>query len=400
MLGCLPNAAAVAVSPSSGEGALQAGRAEQGSSSCLDLTQGVDDKYRCNARRSVAILKLPRTGSTWFVHALNSTGKWCHVVDEATNMVFNGNIAKYHGTEATYSCADAAVKVEEALACPGHPAMHGGLSINPLKFLGAPPPETFLSLRLTPPPGEERQVRERYARALEGIDWAPGHIGYSDTWNTSVWVRDDPSEPAARAEAVARIKAQDEMKCRGEEVGAMASASPPRLITLLRSNYVQQAASLLRAAALSLILDSCDGWHPERCRTESDQHLLKQRLQVSPEDLLAKAEVLEHAATNVRRVASEIAKELGTSLHHTTYEDLAAAGGGDGMALPREVEEYLGLEHGGYAINVSTDGTTHRAAHATWDDGPRLSADISNFGELRAYFEAHATPNQLRMLME
>ena len=97
--------------------------------------------------------------------------------------------------------------------------MHGGLSINPLKFLGAPPPETFLSLRLTPPPGEERQVRERYARALEGIDWAPGHIGYSDTWNTSVWVRDDPSEPAARAEAVARIKAQGEMKCRGEEVG-------------------------------------------------------------------------------------------------------------------------------------------------------------------------------------
>ena len=40
------------------------------------------------------------------------------MVDEATNMVFNGNIAKYHGTEATYSCADAAVKVEEALACP------------------------------------------------------------------------------------------------------------------------------------------------------------------------------------------------------------------------------------------------------------------------------------------
>ena len=71
MLGCLPNAAAVAVSPSSGEGALQAGRTEQGaSSSCLDLTQGVDDKYRCNARRSVAILKLPRTGSSWLVHAL------------------------------------------------------------------------------------------------------------------------------------------------------------------------------------------------------------------------------------------------------------------------------------------------------------------------------------------
>jgi|TARA_B110001469_G_scaffold76015_1_gene72109 hypothetical protein len=35
--------------------------------------------------------------------ALNSTGKWCHVVDEATNMVFDGNIAKYHGTEATNS---------------------------------------------------------------------------------------------------------------------------------------------------------------------------------------------------------------------------------------------------------------------------------------------------------
>ena len=70
MLGWLPNAAAVAVPPSSGEGALQAGRVEQGStSSCLDLTQSVDDKFRCNARRSVAILKLPRTGSTWLVHA-------------------------------------------------------------------------------------------------------------------------------------------------------------------------------------------------------------------------------------------------------------------------------------------------------------------------------------------
>ena len=43
--------------------------------------------------------------------ALNSTGKWCHVVDEATNMVFDGNIAKYHGAEATYSCYDAGVKV-------------------------------------------------------------------------------------------------------------------------------------------------------------------------------------------------------------------------------------------------------------------------------------------------
>ena len=69
MLGWLPSAAAAAaVPPSSGEGALQAGRAEQGSSSsCLDLTQGVDDRFRCNARRGIAILKLPRTGSTWHV---------------------------------------------------------------------------------------------------------------------------------------------------------------------------------------------------------------------------------------------------------------------------------------------------------------------------------------------
>jgi len=128
--------------------------------------------------------------------------------------------------------------------------------------------------------------------------------------------------------------------------------------------------------------------------------MLKQKLPVSPEDMLAKAEVLEHAAATVRRVATEIAEELGTSLHHTTYEELGAAGGGDGMALPRDVEEYLGLEHGGYAINVTTDGATHRAAHAAWDEGPRLSADIANFGELRSYFEKHATPNQLRMLME
>ena len=72
MLGWLPSAAAVALPPSSGEGALQAGRAEQGqgSSSCLDLSQSMHDKYKCNARRSVAILKLPRTGSTWLVHAL------------------------------------------------------------------------------------------------------------------------------------------------------------------------------------------------------------------------------------------------------------------------------------------------------------------------------------------
>ena len=60
----------------------------------------------------------PPINTASITQALNSTGKWCHVVDEATNMVFNGNIAKYHGTEATYSCADAAVKVEEALACP------------------------------------------------------------------------------------------------------------------------------------------------------------------------------------------------------------------------------------------------------------------------------------------
>ena len=70
MLGWLPSAAAVALPPSSGEGALQAGRVEQGSPSCLDLSQSVHDKYKCNARRSVAILKLPRTGSTWLVHAL------------------------------------------------------------------------------------------------------------------------------------------------------------------------------------------------------------------------------------------------------------------------------------------------------------------------------------------
>ena len=81
--------------------------------------------------------------------------------------------------------------------------------------------------------------------------------------------------------------------------------------------------------------------------------------------------MLEHASANVRRVATEISKELGTSLHHTTYEELAAAAGGDGMALPRDLEEYLGLEHGSYAINVITNGSTHRAAHATWDEGPR-----------------------------
>ena len=109
MLGWLPNAAAAAaaaVAPSPGEGALQAGSAEQGSSSsCLDLTQGVDDRFRCNARRGIAILKLPRTGSTWLVHALNSTGKWCHVVDEATNVVFDPSVARYHGTEPTYAPA-------------------------------------------------------------------------------------------------------------------------------------------------------------------------------------------------------------------------------------------------------------------------------------------------------
>ena len=104
----------------------------------------------------------------------------------------------------------------------------------------------------------------------------------------------------------ARLKALGEMKCRGEEVraiagvrvrvrvrlglglglglgfglatliialsltltlyptqvGAMAGPSPPRLMTLLRSNFVQQAASLIRAAALSRTLRSCDGWHP------------------------------------------------------------------------------------------------------------------------------------------
>ena len=53
-----------------------------------------------------------------------------------------------------YNCYDAGLKVKEALACPGHPAMHGGLSINPLKFLGAPPPEAFLALRLKPHPEE------------------------------------------------------------------------------------------------------------------------------------------------------------------------------------------------------------------------------------------------------
>ena len=107
MLGWLPSAAAAAaVAPSSGEGALQAGGAEQGaSSSCLDLTQGVDDRFRCNARRGIAILKLPRTGSTWLVHALNSTGKWCHVVDEATNVVFDPSVARHHGTEPTYAQA-------------------------------------------------------------------------------------------------------------------------------------------------------------------------------------------------------------------------------------------------------------------------------------------------------
>jgi len=403
MLGWLPNAAAVALPPSSGEGALQAGRLEQGSSSGLNLSQSVDDKYKCNARRSVAILKLPRTGSTWLVHALNSTGKWCHVVDEATNVVFTDTA----WNEATNDCYDAGVKVEEALACPGHPAMHGGLSINPLKYLSATPPETFLSLRLTEHPEDNRQIRERYVRAFEGIGWAPGHIGYNDTWNTSVWVGDAPGYPDAHTEAVAhsgRGLAQggmklypNRMKCRDEEVGAMASASPPRLITLLRSNFVQQAASLIRALALSLTLSSCDGWHPERCHTEADQALLKQKLPVSPEDMLAQAEVLEHAAATVRRVASEIAEELSTSLHHTTYEELAATGGGEGMALPRDVEEYLGLEHLGYTINVTTE---HRESHATWDEGPRLSADIANFGELRAYFEKHATPKQLRMLME
>ena len=73
------------------------------------------------------------------------------------------------------------------------------------------------------------------------------------------------------------------------------------------------------------------------------------------------------------------------------------------MALPRALDEYRGLEHGAmtlnprvkisiwvtlalplaltlaltltlpgsYAISVSTDGSTHRAAHATWDEGPR-----------------------------
>ena len=116
----------------------------------------------------------------------------------------------------------------------------------------------------------------------------------------------------------------------------MAGPSPPRLMTLLRSNFVQQAASLIRAAALSRTLRSCDGWHPgnltrtrsrtltrtrararartrartralsltltltltltpERCREEEDLRLLKQKLPVSPEGLLAKAEVLEHA---------------------------------------------------------------------------------------------------------
>ena len=44
--------------------------------------------------------------------ALNSTGKWCHVVDEATNVVFTDTA----WNEATNDCYDAGVKVR------GHPS--------------------------------------------------------------------------------------------------------------------------------------------------------------------------------------------------------------------------------------------------------------------------------------
>lgn len=79
--------------------------------------------------------------------------------------------------------------------------------------------------------------------------------------------------------------------------------------------------------------------------------------------MLDKAEVLDNAAATVRRVAGEIAQELGTSLYHTTYEELAAAGGSEGMALPRNVEAYLGMEHDAHEIHVDTDDSTHTAAH-------------------------------------
>ena len=375
---------ALGLPPPTSEGALQAVSSE----SC---------KHNCKAQRSVVVLKLPRTGSTWLVHALNSTGLWCQVVDEATNRVFDDKIAAHHGMTATKKCTDAGATVEAALTCPRHPNMRGGLSINPLKFSSVATPSW-----LQQGPGQDRLARGRYARALKGIDWAPGYIGYNDTWNTSVWVRDAPTDRDTSTMAAAREAAKGgEMTCRSQEVRSMAKAdAPPRLLTLLRSNTVQQAASMVRAEALNHKLVNCDGWHPERCHDKTDRRTLKQKLWVSPADLLDKAEVLENAAATVRRVAGEIAQELGTSLHHTTYEELAAAGGSEGMALPRNVEAYLGMEHGAYEIHVDTDGSTHTAAHPPWSDGPRLAADIKNFPKVQVYFETHASPLQLKMLME
>jgi hypothetical protein len=194
------------------------------------------------------------------------------------------------------------------------------------------------------------------------------------------------------------------MTCRSEEVDAMKSAAgrPPRLMTLMRANVVHQAASVLRAHLLNGLLSNCDGWHPERCRDVKDMRLAAKPLQISPQELLDQAEVCEFASDSVGRIATEVSEELGTELLHTTFEDLVRAGSDGGMGLPSSVESFLGLRPGEYEINVNGffKGDAHKASHPKRKDGPRLAADILNFEEVRQYFEEHATPHRLQMLME
>ena len=172
---------------------------------------------------------------------------------------------------------------------------------------------------------------------------------------------------------------------------------PCNQLSVISWRLVGSVCSLLNG-----LLSNCDGWHPERCRDVKDMRLAAKPLQISPQELLDQAEVCEFASDSVGRIATEVSEELGTELLHTTFEDLVRAGSDGGMGLPSSVESFLGLRPGEYEINVDGffKGDAHKASHPKRKDGPRLAADIQNFEEVRQYFEEHATPHRLQMLME
>ena len=346
---------------------------------------------RTISERGLVLMKLARTGSTWLIEALNSTGAWCLAKEEVTDEVFSERRREKAGLEGDGDCAEAKAVILKTLRCKrpkGLPeGMHGAFSLNPLKFAAVVPDDFFDLLDI-----DGKEPSQRVLDFVRDMGWRLPSRG------DAAWQRADRTTQKPE-------KKGHTMTCRREEVDAMQSAAPgnpPLVVSLVRTNLVQQAASLMFARDLAaLVRPDCIAYNvnPETCN-ETEIKMAAQPLPFEVAKLLNYTRLYKLFSQTVRDLSEEIAAELGTEHYELTTEDMQGAGDDDSsFALPKGLEQFLGLPHGIINPQAEESGAhTNKDTHQAKSNQARLRATISNFDEVQAYFEKHADPKYTSML--